>query len=1322
MAEQMPSSSSALRFDAHLRPWPWLRSFCEILLCSVGFCKHGRRRVPRQHLLRGGVEDGDLQYGNARCLSSYYSVFVARLAIMVMLAILIGMLTILTWHFTRVYTTKSINSLAYGLRYELLQRPILRMWNILNSTVEVTVAQVKLSQYVIGQHTNPDTHAKQAEQLYEVMRDITWALFSSRKFLNAITISYGDGHVQAFHRDHKKNNTYYMYSELTNLQSKEMQMVDMLASSHFWRNRSSAGGISAIWYKETLDPITGKRIGLRRQVPPDDIINIAGISAIRDGAASWHVTVSKFTDSPLLSAALPVRYPIDGSIAAVVGVTTTFFSVGQLMRELVEFHSGYIYLTSQEGYLLATSTDTPLLRNTTTGPKLMMAVDSQYPIIRSGAGRLQKAYGGNLQLNHEIHMENVILQNQRYYLDSFFLNLKRLPLVGVIIIPRSYVMGKVDQRSYETLVILISASLCILLVGCVCIMILTSGVSKEMKLRAELISHLDARRRAEASNNYKSQFLANMSHELRTPMAAVIGLLDILMCDDCLTNEQVATISQIHKCSTALLRLLNNILDLSKVESGKLVLEDAEFDLERELEGLVDMFSVQCIDHNVEIVLDLADDMPKLVRGDSARVVQIFANLISNSIKFTSSGHLILRGWTGFSNNFSCKRKPWLDEQNTQVSLKKKVKQHGGIGEGSFKRDDQITLWFEVDDTGCGIIPSKWESVFESFEQADPSTTRMYGGTGLGLCIVRTLVNKMGGQIKVVKKDGPGTLMQLYLVFGAPVELGCHIPQKNPKEYVQQKLMVILALNGNMGRITMSRWLRGNGIDTHEASDWKDLMQILCQTLEHNRNTGIEILDQSTYIWKEQLDYLDKYSGRANFAWILNHDTSNNIKMELRKKGYQLMVNWPLYKSKLIQILETVSVKGETGFARKTNDRKSSLTSEAKTHERDEIDPIQFDYDCYSNSSATSDDGICDLRSCAHHHAVNDAEDGLSTLQPTCCKGVSSDERRISHMEHFNAFRQMPQSFVKSENMNESSNAFGKTSYHMISCDRNAEVDKKQLRDSALWLDPKWKNSCSRENKCCLIKSRPAYRNNGICLMQEYPSKRASCSFSIEEPHGKPLCNSECSDASELQVDRDDVQPLSTMPFDNSCRSYANGRLQAVPDEFNQKDCKSSKIVLSPKSSLQGLTILLAEDTPVLQRVATIMLEKMGATVLAVGDGQQAVDALRFNSAADGCRRCSASLEDGKAGSNLQLQDLPVFDLILMDCQMPRMDGYEATKAIRRYEAETGKHIPIVALTAHAMSSDEAKCLEVGMDAYLTKPIDSKQMVSTILSLVGRVD
>uniref|UniRef100_A0A0D6R700 Response regulatory domain-containing protein n=1 Tax=Araucaria cunninghamii TaxID=56994 RepID=A0A0D6R700_ARACU len=159
---------------------------------------------------------------------------------------------------------------------------------------------------------------------------------------------------------------------------------------------------------------------------------------------------------------------------------------------------------------------------------------------------------------------------------------------------------------------------------------------------------------------------------------------------------------------------------------------------------------------------------------------------------------------------------------------------------------------------------------------------------------------------------------------------------------------------------------------------------------------------------------------------------------------------------------------------------------------------------------------------------------------------------------------------------------------------------------------------------------------------------------------------------------------------------------------------------MSTEKSLKGIRILLAEDTPVLQRVATIMLEKMGASVVAVGDGLQAVDALKCHYNVGDFDKWSSINKATTNGNHITSGDHPPFDLILMDCQMPKMDGYEATKVIRLAEEGTGHHLPIVALTAHAMSSDEAKCLEVGMDAYLTKPIDSKLMASTILTLTRR--
>ncbi|KAM7516120.1 hypothetical protein LguiA_005703 [Lonicera macranthoides] len=1152
------------------------------------------------------VEQDEFQSNNSHCLSSYYSVFVARLAIMVMLAILIGLLTLLTWHFTRVYTKKSLHTLAYGLRFELLQRPILRMWNIFNSTVDITTAQVKLSEYVIKRYSKPVNQEQQVE-LYQAMRDVTWALFASHRALNSITINYRNGFVQAFHRDHRSNNTYYIYSDLVNYSISGSYDINKISSHQVWNDQSIHGNVSAIWYREPLNPVSGEKIGKSSPIPPDDLINIAGISELPDGAASWHVAVSKFTDSPLLSAALPVWDSAKERIMAVVGVTTALYSVGQLMKELVEFHSGHIYLTSQEGWLLSTSTNTPLLMNTSTGPKLMRAVDSEEHVIRAGAEWLQKECGNKFPPNHEVHIENARLGNHLYYIDSFFLNLKRLPMVGVIIIPRKYIMGKVDERAFKTLVILISASVCILIIGCVCIFILTNGVSKEMKLRAELISHLDARRKAEASSNYKSQFLANMSHELRTPMAAVIGLLDILICDDCLTNEQYSTITQIRRCSNALLRLLNNILDLSKVESGKLVLERTEFDLGRELEGLVDMFSVQCINHNVETVLDLSDDIPKFVQGDSARVVQIFANLISNSIKFTTSGYIIVRGWCEFPNTFSNTRKFSTNQKESWSAAKTKLDRQISDGKRYCKKDNRMILWFEVDDTGCGIDPSKWESVFESFEQADTSTTRLHGGTGLGLCIVRTLVNQMGGEIKVVKKNGPGTLMRLYLLLGAPEDgTGDHCQLK----LAENDLTILLALNGKMSRLIMSRWLRRNGVFTWEASEWNELTQILqelfqgqnysknspsdqCSPNEASniRNTrasifliviDIGLLDLSTGIWKEQLNFLDKYYEIAKFAWILNHDTSNTIKTELRSKGHLLMVNRPLYKAKMIHILEAVMKEINLEQQKKMN---------SDTHVCLEIDPIHSDAES-SNDSDKSEMGSCN---------------SVSTFYNEDKQRGHLSKPSLSHYDAVsNCFVELTEVYLKEDEFS-----------------RNGH----------------------ESSKC----------------------------------HGQNLTG--------------------------TC-SREQGSLYSNKAKNGQK-------------SLQGLHILLAEDTPVLQRVATIMLEKLGAMVAAVGDGVQAVDALKFMREAEKCRG-QPSPENDSIITRSRICDTPPYDLILMDCQMPKMDGYEATKAIRRSEKETGSHIPIVALTAHAMSSDEAKCLEVGMDAYLTKPIDCKLMVSTILSLTKR--
>ncbi|KAJ0096730.1 hypothetical protein Patl1_29105 [Pistacia atlantica] len=1200
-----------------------LTGFTRSLSCRRKRAPSGRRMCPTD-------QQDDFQQASTHCLTSYYSVFVVRLAIMIMLAILIGMLTVLTWHFTKVYTTKSLDTLAYGLRYELLQRPILRMWNILNSTSEITTAQVKLSEYVLRKYSSSVTQATPTSQaqlveLYETMKAVTWSLFQSRKALNAITINYRNGFVQAFHRDHRSNNTFYIYSDLSNY-----SISAGMYSRQGWNDQSIKGNISAIWYREPLDPNTGIKIGKAKPIPADDLINIAGLSQVPDGAATWDVAVSKYTDSPLLSAALPVFGPSNQSIVAVVGVTTALSSVGQLMKELVEVHSGHIYLTSQEGYLLATSTNAPLLANTSMGPQLVMAVDSQDHVIRKGARWLQAIYGNKLPPGHVVHIEHAKLGKEDYYIDSFFLNLKRLPIVGVIIIPREYIMGKADQRAFKTLIILISASVCILIIGCLCILILTNGVSKEMKLRAELISHLDARRRAEASNNYKSQFLANMSHELRTPMAAIIGLLDIVITDSSLASEHYASLTQIRKCSLALLRLLNNILDLSKVESGKLVLEEADFNLGQELEGIVDMHSVQCINQDVELVLDLSDDMPETFRGDSARFVEIFSNLISNSIKFTKSGHVIVRGWCENWNAFEDSGKSLLEQKKSWCSLRSKFMQQANYVKKTCKKENKMILWFEIEDTGCENLLLKPFSIFR------------HGGTGLGLSIVRTLVNKMGGEVKIVKKDSPGILMRLYLLLNTPSDgsgQSCQVDFSKPT-------VVVLALGGSVGRGITSQWLRRNKVSTIEASDWKQLTLILpelfnptnecngseeqpslSEPLEEEQPLSSEeqpslsqplkeeilnikamkdqvfiivvdigLLDFKAGIWLSQLDYLDQFTGKAKFAWTLSHNSSSLVKAELRKRGHVIVVNKPLYKTKMIQILEA-ALQGRT---------------------------LEIEI-CSSDDGASTNKALvdCDIADALVPLSLGDKIERLINSRPT-----------------------RYQDFIN---------------HHIEFTDQNPEPSN---------------SSTDSENQS---QSSPKLLDNGLESGRSKSKGKEIASTSDESQNGSPTSKR---------------QKMVSSPPKEKGSSSSSG-------------CDEEK--------LRGLHILVVEDTLLLQMVAVKILLKAGATVNAVSDGLQAVEAM--TSMIDSLVRRNEAVKKGLEPEPL---NNPPYDLILMDCQMPVMDGYEATKEIRRMEEGTGMHIQIIAQTAHAMSTDREKCLAVGMDGYLTKPLQDKITVETIMKHLGR--
>jgi PAS domain S-box-containing protein len=230
----------------------------------------------------------------------------------------------------------------------------------------------------------------------------------------------------------------------------------------------------------------------------------------------------------------------------------------------------------------------------------------------------------------------------------------------------------------------------------------------------------EATHRAERANSAKSEFLANMSHEIRTPLNAVIGL-GYLLEHTTLDEDQRQLLSKIQFGGRALLGVINNVLDLSKIEAGEMALEDEPFNLPELVRDLGQMLAPQAAAKGIELVVHCAPAIPRTVKGDASRLRQILTNLLGNSIKFTEAGHVEL--------------KVFCTEQNS----------------------DRIRLRCTVQDTGIGIEPTAIERLFTPFTQADTSTTRRFGGTGLGLSIARRFVELMGGEIGVTSVAQKGS-------------------------------------------------------------------------------------------------------------------------------------------------------------------------------------------------------------------------------------------------------------------------------------------------------------------------------------------------------------------------------------------------------------------------------------------------------------------------------------------------------------------------------------------------------------------------------------
>jgi CheY-like chemotaxis protein len=388
----------------------------------------------------------------------------------------------------------------------------------------------------------------------------------------------------------------------------------------------------------------------------------------------------------------------------------------------------------------------------------------------------------------------------------------------------------------------------------------------------------------------KSMFLANMSHEIRTPMNAIIGLSD-LMFKTKLNAKQLDYNKKMYSSAKSLLGIINNILDFSKIEAGKMELENEYFSFDTVIYNLSNLLSLKAEKKGIELLFDIKNDIPQKLKGDSLKLTQVFTNLINNSLKFTDEGHILIR------------------------ITSEKID------------DTQLNLNVEIEDTGIGMTSEQVNKLFQAFSQADASTTRRFGGTGLGLTISRQIIEMMDGNISVESQYGKGSIFK----FNVKLEYNpepLHMENKiNLFKSGENKVLIVD--DNSESRSIIKNLLENFGFETSEAKNGKEalaLVKVFDFTLiildyRMPGMSGIETAYQIKKIETEKKSEIPK-------IMMISAYGKEEIKKEAEISGVEKFLDKPVNSSHLYDsLLEIFGKSGvlKSGFEKRHLSRKIKI-------------------------------------------------------------------------------------------------------------------------------------------------------------------------------------------------------------------------------------------------------------------------------------------------------------------------------------------------------------------------------------------------------------